>query len=194
MKSLYLLSLILTSNLILAQGMLQNIDQNYSYFKLQKNGTTAQMRIFECSKNSCTPLVYNNAPICFNFNPVTENEVKLYYRSGLKLLHQKLIDTMGLLIARHNPKIMTVGISSEDEFANTINTQLGEQLKMISTEIPSILGATNWVSKYNNIRFIGLFKEIMTSPVIDVIQSRDDAGNIQEEFIESAPNLSCIVK
>ncbi len=191
MKHLTLALLIAASNLIFAQGMLQNIDQQYSYLKLKKNGNSPQMRIYECLKNNCSPLLNQNEKVCFNFNPLSKKEVQLYYRSGFHLLHQKLIATMGLLIARHNPDTMLVGISNQEEFETTINTQLGNQLKMVSNEIPSIIGATNWVQKYNNIRFIGLFKEIITRPVTKVIQSKDAQGNVVEVFENVPADISC---
>ncbi len=191
MKYLFLVALISSSNLVHAQGMLQNIDQKYSYFKLKKNGQSKQMRIFECLKSNCAPLIHNDENVCFNFNPVTEKEVKLYYRSGFNLLNQKLLDTIGLFIRRHNPNTMLVGISNKNEFEATINTQIGNKLRMISTQIPAIVGATNWMSKFNNIRFISVFEKIITKPVTVVVQSKDAQGNIVEEYKDVPADLRC---
>lgn len=191
-KIIPLISLLISTQFSFAQGMLENIDQNYNYFKFTKNGNTTQMKVFECHKGSCTQLEFNNSAICFNFNPKTEKEIKLFYRSGLNLMHQNLLSNIGELVAYYDPKTLTLGISNTDEFANTINTQIGNQLKMVSTQVKSIIGATNWVSKYQNIRFVGLFKDVLTRPVTIVILSRDSNGNIVETYKEEVPDLSCL--
>lgn len=173
--------------------MLNNINQDYSYIKLEKNGNTQQMKMFQCHKSECQPLTDDMKRSCFNFTPKTKKEVQMFYRSGLNLMHLRLMRAIENTILAHKPKSMLIGISSLNDIYTTINSLVEKNSpKLISAQVPSILGATNWSNKYNEIRFIGVFKSIMTSPITEVQTSADINGNITEVLYQVPADLTCL--